>query len=315
MKKKTIIKIASFIAVTTAAIHLINKYVESSALLKRLLNKTEDRYYDWKLGRIHYTVCGEGAPVLLIHDLMPGSSVNEWNSIKNELAKNHTVYCIDMIGCGLSDKLNISYTNFLYVQMLDDFISNVIGEEVDIVSTGLSCSIVLMKHLHNSENIGKIIMINPPALQSVSNAPSFKDNVIKSVLKVPVFGTLLYNMIFSRENVYSIFMDHLFYNPFKVSDEVVDTYYESVHKNTAAAKDLYISILSKYLNAPISNALSEISEDLYIIEGSDEINESITIDKYLEINENIHVSYVENTKHLPHIERPGQFMNTLSKLL
>ncbi len=314
MKKKRLIKIASFIAVTTVVVHFINKHIESNALLKRLLRKTEEDYFDWKLGRIHYTVSGSGSPLLLIHDLMPGSSLNEWNSIKDSLSINHTVYAIDLLGCGLSEKIKMSYTNYLYVQLLDDFINEVIGEKTDVISSGLSGSVVLMKHLNNSENIGKIIMINPPAIPSVSNAPSWKETTLITLLKIPVFGTLLYNMIVSRENICSIFMDQLFYNPFMVEDIVIDSYYESAHKDTSAAKDFYISLLSKYINAPISNALKSIESDVYIIEGSEETNSSSVINSYCSINDNIVICNVDNTKHLPHLEDPAQLIKILKTL-
>ena len=63
---------------------------------------------------------GTGSPILLIHDALPGASGYEWSKIEDELAVDHTVYTVDLLGCGRSDKPSITYTNFVYVQMICD---------------------------------------------------------------------------------------------------------------------------------------------------------------------------------------------------
>lgn len=55
-----------------------------------------------------------------------------------KLEKHYTVYTIDLLGCGRSDKPYLTYTNYLYVQLLTDFIHDVIGERPDVVTTGNS---------------------------------------------------------------------------------------------------------------------------------------------------------------------------------
>ena len=57
---------------------------------------------------------GHGSPLLLVHDIMPGASGYEWNAVENQLATEHTVYTIDLLGCGRSEKAEITYTNFVF---------------------------------------------------------------------------------------------------------------------------------------------------------------------------------------------------------
>ena len=47
----------------------------------------------------------------------------------DKLAENHAVYALDLLGCGRSEKPKITYTNYLYVQLISDFIKNVIHEK------------------------------------------------------------------------------------------------------------------------------------------------------------------------------------------
>ena len=75
-------KLATFVvlfAIATAVIHIINKIIAASAVLKEMLDTDRRNYYKWRFGEIYYTKKGKGSPVLLIHDLLPGSSGYEWN--------------------------------------------------------------------------------------------------------------------------------------------------------------------------------------------------------------------------------------------
>ena len=67
---------------------------------------------------------------------MPGASGYEWNAVTKELATEHTVYTIDLLGCGRSEKPEITYTNFVFAQLLCDFAKNVIKEETDVIASG-----------------------------------------------------------------------------------------------------------------------------------------------------------------------------------
>ena len=73
------------------------------------------------LAALHTGKTGSGSPVLLVHNFDVCSSMHEWNNIEAELAKTNTVYSIDLLGCGCSERPILTYTNFLYVQLINDF--------------------------------------------------------------------------------------------------------------------------------------------------------------------------------------------------
>ena len=78
--------------------------------------------YSSRFGDIFYTKKGHGTPLLLIHDLKCAASAAEWDSIIDSLAENHTVYALDLLGCGRSEKPKMTYTNYIYVQLINNFI-------------------------------------------------------------------------------------------------------------------------------------------------------------------------------------------------
>ena len=131
----TAVLLSASAAVGTA---LINKYIKMSAVSRNLLAQPEPRCYRWRLGNIYYTKTGTGKPLLLVHDLTHASSGCEWDSLIPLLKEHYTIYTIDLLGCGRSEKPNLTYTNFLYVQLLNDFVKSEIGRRTNIVATGAS---------------------------------------------------------------------------------------------------------------------------------------------------------------------------------
>lgn len=121
-------------ALTTVTIHFINRINYSLYTVKSYLKYPENKYHEWRFGKIRYITKGNGYPLLLLHDLTVGSSLHEFHKILDHLSINHKVYAIDLLGYGMSDKPCITYTNYLYVQLVIDFIKNVIGKKTDIVA-------------------------------------------------------------------------------------------------------------------------------------------------------------------------------------
>ena len=99
-----------------ASIALINQCLKLSATARHVLDEPESLCYHWRLGDIHYTKCGSGHPLLLIHDISPASSGYQWSHISSTLSAHFTVYTIDLLGCGRSEKPGLTYTNYLVGQ-------------------------------------------------------------------------------------------------------------------------------------------------------------------------------------------------------
>lgn len=62
----------------------------------------DDRFVTVEGHRLHYLARGEGPAVVLVHGF--AGSTAAWESVTAELARDHSVYAIDLLGFGLSDK-------------------------------------------------------------------------------------------------------------------------------------------------------------------------------------------------------------------
>ncbi len=292
----------------TVAVHFINHTIATAAQLKQMLHISNDNYFEWRFGNIYYTKKGTGSPILLIHDTLPGASGYEWSKIEDELAIDHTVYTVDLLGCGRSDKSSITYTNFVYVQMISDFIKKIIGQKTDVIASGFSGSFVTMACHNEKELFNKIMLINPPSLTQLKQMPNRKDRLLKAALEIPIFGTLVYHMIVSRDNINNLFIEKMYYNPFHVDNQMADAYYEAAHKGGYYTRFLYSSLAAKYININICHALKALDNSIYIVEGETEPNGKAVTNDYCASNPAIEVSVLKETKHLPHVEAPEAFL-------
>lgn len=299
-------------ALATGIIYVINRLVFATAVLKNLLKSSADNYYNWRFGKVYYKKKGHGSPVLLIHDLTVYSSAYEWNKVVNELAETHTVYAIDLLGCGRSEKPRITYTNYLYVQLIADFIKNVIGEKADVIASGYSGSFTVLASYTNPEFISKIILINPPSLASLNKVPSKRSKLYKFILEFPIFGTLIYNIKTCQSNIQLLFTEKYLYNPFSVTPEMVDTYYEAAHKSLSNSKFLLSSLVAGYTNNNITHALKEINQSVTILYCEGETDSEKIAESYTTCNPAIESCILKHAKHLPQLETPGKFLEILN---
>ena len=294
--------------------HIINQMIFTAAVRDGVTNTDNRLFYKWKFGNISYTRCGSGRPVLLVHDLNSSSNAYEWNIIQKELAKTYTVYAIDLLGCGYSEKPSITYTAYLYVQLLNDFVTNIIGKRTDIVATGGSAPLAIMACYNNSSLFDKIILVNPESIGAASRIPNKQSNALRILLNIPVLGTALYNLHMSR--VHTVLrLKKAFYKESLITPEYITAYHESSHLTGSAAKNIYISTTCHYTTASIGRALSEINNCIYILAGDHETEIDETIHDYLSVNPAIECAYVKDTGHLPQLERPSRFMTQLKIFL
>lgn len=309
--KHKLLTISILITLSTITIHIINKIISASALIKNLLKPDNGSYYDWRFGQVYYTKQGTGAPLLLIHDLTPYANTQEWTRIINTLSSHYTVYTLDLLGCGRSDKPKITYTNFLYVQLITDFVKNIITKKTDVIASGLSGSFTIMACANDKEVFNKIMLLNPEDLAILNQAPTKKSKIAKYLLELPIIGTLVYNIITAKPNVELLFTEQYLYNPFRTDHTLIDTYYESAHTQNGNGKYLLSSIIGKYIYCNIAHGLKGIDNSIFIICGKakPEIEETIAL--YTSLNRAVECEVIPNAKQLPQIETPEQLLEMI----
>ena len=183
------------------------------------------------------------------------------------------------------------------------------------ITSGYSGSFALMACHNETDLFGKIIMINPPALSTLNKIPDKKSKLYKFLLEIPVFGTLVYNMITCQSNIQLLFTEQYLYNPFNMTAEWLDTYYESAHKGMSSSRYLLSSMIGRYTNNNINHALKAIDQSILSFEGEAERDSKDIISQYTECNPAVEAISLKGAKHLPHMEAPDALMEQLNIFL
>lgn len=305
-KGKTLLTLVSFGALS---MHIINRIEFTRSVSKDILSNHQNKYYEWRFGKIRYHKKGSGIPLLMIHDLTPGSSSYEFHKLTDILAENNEVYCIDLLGYGLSDKPNITYTNYLFVQLVSDFIKNVIGRKTNIAASGDSVPIAVMACHNDNEFIHKLIVLNPQNLFQLALIPTKKTKLLKFLIETPVLGTFLYHIYTNKAAFTTVFQDKYFYNPYNISENYIHAYIEAAHTPNHCSKYSYASYIGRYMNANIIHALKEVNNSIYIISGEEIKGNHTVIDNYRYYNQAIEAIYLPRTRQIPHLEKPEEVLN------
>lgn len=315
MSKRRNFTISTVLTVTTAAgIHLLNNAIHISARIDHLIQPESGKYYEWKFGNIYYTKRGKGIPVLLIHDLNTYSTDYEWHLVVDELSKYRTVYTIDLLGCGRSDKPNLTYTNYLYVQLIQDFIKNVIGKKSDVIVTGYSSSFILGVCQNHKDLIDNVVMINPSDISKTAHIPTSSSRMLTKLILLPLVGTLLYNILVSKNHVENIFRESYFYDKSKIKNEQIRTYYEAAHYSNPDSKYLFSSIVGNYLTANVRLYMNDLTNSIFMITGSKEKNQN-DADQYKKILPSAEIFTIDKTGYLPQLESPGKLLDQIKVCL
>ena len=134
----------------------------------------------------------------------------EWRALNSYLSESYTVYTIDLLGCGRSEKPNLTYTNYLYVQLIADFIKSEIGHRTNVIASGTSSSIAIMACSNSPELFDQMLFINPESVHSSGLYPGKNAKLYKLILDMPVIGTLIYNISCSRNTIKKDFLSKYF---------------------------------------------------------------------------------------------------------
>ena len=283
--KKTLLFISTAIGTTTLAFHVINKFIFNTS--DELSEEDSSNYYNWKFGNIYYQKTGSGSPLLLINDLNHYSSSMEWDKVIDTLSREHTVYTIDLLGCGKSDKPAITYTCYLYVQLLTDFIRDIIGEKTDIVATGASVSFVTAACQNIADQIGHIILVCPESIRTLAKAPNHKSKLLASIINLPIYGTFIYN-VGARNTALS---------------------------DSAECRYLYSSILGHYTTVNIAHCLEGLTTSIAVISGKNAPETFEKAEEYCNVLPSIEHIEIAGCGLLPQRENADAFLEQIDILL
>jgi len=119
----------------------------------------DSKYMEVKGSKIHYLDEGQGEPMVFVHGVPASCYV--WRNIMPPLQSKARCIAPDLIGFGLSDKPDISYSIQDHISYFNCFIQTLGLKDITLVLHGWGSVIGFNYLLENSENVKAIVFYEP----------------------------------------------------------------------------------------------------------------------------------------------------------
>lgn len=278
----------------------------------------EVRYFPTANGDVFYKKAGDGPPLLLVHGIGAGNCSYEWRNVFAALAEKYTVYAIDLLGFGKSDKPAIAYTDALFIDLLSEFARKVMGvgdgQEADVIASSLSAAYIIALSQRDPSLFHRLVLVCPTGIDVLADPVKPASVAAKALLKTPVMGTSLYNGITSKRYIRRYMHERLYADPGQVTEESVDYYYAAAHQ--PGADNVLPFFLSGYMNINVAEAFKGVVDLPLIVWGSKAKETPLSqAEAFLQINPNAKLEVVDGAGMLPHVEKPDEFLTAVRPFL
>ena len=271
------------------------------------------RDWVWRGWQTRYTYVRSlqktSTPLILLHGF--GTSIGHWRNNLTVLGASHTVYALDMLGFGASEKPVINYGVELWVEQVYDFWRTFINTPVVLVGNSTGSLVTLAISATYPEMVAGIAMLSLPDLSvREESVPKFIRPIV-SRLESLVASKLLLKTVFravNRPGIVKKWAAMAYSNPEAVTDELVDILLAPAQDRGSA--NAFAGILKAMVGAgfapKVKNVLPNLKVPILLIWGQqDRMVPHSFARQFADYNpQYAQLVSLENVGHCPHDECP-----------
>jgi len=266
----------------------------------------ETRFYPWREGNIFYKVQGEGRPVLLLHGIHAAASSYEWRKNFDPLGESFRVFAPDLLGFGLSERPPITYDAQLYIDLVADFIRDVVAAPAAVIASSLTCAYAIEHAARAREEIDHLILICPTATTRQSAAVRPFRALSQQLLRLPVVGSTLFNGLSSRASIGHFLRERVYYDPSLVDEAMVEYYYTAAHQE--GARYAPAAFIGGALDLDVSEAFAALTQPTLLVWGRQASETPVEdAEAFQRLNPKAELRIFEYCGMLPHDEYADEF--------
>jgi pimeloyl-ACP methyl ester carboxylesterase len=235
----------------------------------------------------------------MLHTPSLGNSAYEMRKIVGALAQEYRVYALDLLGFGLSDHPSIDYTSETYIAMCHDFLTQVVGQPVTLLASGLSCNYAVHVAYRYPGTCSRLILISPSELFEVQQPPK----VWTAVLQRPLGRFLLYPLLTTRPALQlNMKQQHAAQQGQLIASDI-DYLYATTHQ--FGAEHAPMARLAGDLNVDASKEFDALQQPTLIIWGARALNNARFISKEQHLPAQSEIVLIQNADVFVHEEYPA----------
>lgn len=286
---------------TLGATVLTNRLLRPSGDFEPFLDG-EQGTYRWRGFDVSYTELGdpEDPDLLLFHGVSAAASSHEFAPVVDELRTEYHLIIPDLPGFGHSDRPPLLYSASLYTTFVADAMEDLSDEAPIVVASSLTGSYAAAAAVE--VEIERLVLVCPT--DTTAGEPRFW---LRSLLRSPVVGEGLFNLIVSRGSLRYFNTDHGYFDPGALSEDVLEYEWNSAHQ--PGARFAPASFVSGFLDpdGPLEETLAAVDAPVTIVWGRN--SEMVPLSEGRAVAEAADTELVvfDQAKLLPHAEHPEEF--------
>ncbi|MBD2076657.1 alpha/beta fold hydrolase [Phormidium sp. FACHB-592] len=275
------------------------------------------RDWVWRGWQTRYTYLraakpGSTTPLILLHGF--GASIGHWRNNLDALAEHHTVYALDMLGFGASEKACASYKTDLWVEQVYDFWQTFIQTPVVLVGNSIGSLICMAAAAAHPDMVAGVVMISLPDLSMEEEAlPKPLRPLVASVKRL-ILSPLLLRALFPlvrRPKFVRTWASIAYAQPTAITDELIDILAGPPQDRGSAQAfaAIFRAVTDARYSPHIRTVLPTLTVPMLLLWGQQDRmipKQFARPSQYGEYNPNLKLIELENAGHCPHDECPEQ---------
>ncbi|GAA0522111.1 Pimeloyl-ACP methyl ester carboxylesterase [Halorubrum aquaticum] len=275
----------------------------------------DDGTFRWRGMDVAYTEGGdpEDPDLVLLHGINAAGSSGEWRETFGDLTADYHVVAPDLPGYGRSDRPPLRYSAALYEDFVGDFLAEF--DEPAVVASSLSAAYAAGAIAGDSAardlEISGFVGVCPTTVAGPSPPKSW----LRELLRSPLVGSALFNLIASKPSIRYFNADHGYYDPENATEEWIDYEWRTSHVENARFAPA--SFVSGYLNSDLdlAAALADLEVPPTIVWGREADVSPLSDGRELADESGARLVVFDRAALLPHVEHPNRFLETVRESL
>lgn len=275
----------------------------------------QQRDWVWRGWQTRYTYlhpepAAKTPPLILLHGF--GASIGHWRHNLAVLGKDHSVYALDMLGFGASEKAFAPYTIHLWVEQVYDFWRTFIQQPVVLVGNSIGSLVCLAAAMAHPEMIQATVMISLPD-PSVREAmlPGLVRPLVTAVERALTTPPLLRSLFYlvRHPRIVRPWAAIAYATPTPVTDELVEILVGPAHDQGSAGAFCAIlkAMIDPQFGPNVKAVLPQLQIPMLLIWGQqDRMIPPHLGREFARYNPNLKLLEIENAGHCAHDECPEQ---------
>ncbi|MEP0917026.1 alpha/beta fold hydrolase [Leptolyngbya sp. DQ-M1] len=281
--------------------------------IERLQRFGYQQSFPWRGWKVHHTVFPNPksqVPLIFVHGF--GGSIGHWRQNMSALSKDHSVYALDLLGFGASDKPDIRYSIDLWVDQVYEFWRSCIGQGKPVILVGnsigsLVCSVAAARH---PEMVRGVAMISLPDTASHHETmPAVMRPIVQFLQTIFISSWLLYPLfhVLRHPQVIRRWVAVAYAGKEAITDELLEILTKPARERDSARA--FCAILKAMVHPKFSpsvrSILSNIRTPVLLLWGKqDRMIPAASARQFLKYNPNLQLVELDNAGHCAHDECP-----------